>query len=238
MNKNKNKIKMNKNSKRKKYNNNNNRNHKVYKFTIKSAIVKFVTPDYTEKNLKFDIYEILSGTEVFDKLRVLFLQFKLKKVMFAATPRTVSGTDPTKVWIYLDTAANNIIHYASIQELQGSRALPVKRFSITSYSTTGRQDDFNYWYDCQQYPQMNVAIRLHSEAYPTDVEYWQFQLGFQVEFRGLVIQVSNNLKGIKQEKETETKLKGQVGSVNKEILQGYDDVDWNDVSDEDEEQLD
>jgi hypothetical protein len=85
---------------------------------------------------------------------------------------------------------------------------------------------------------MNVAIRLHSEAYPTNVEYWQFQVGFQVEFRGLVIQVGKTLKGIKQEKETETKLKGQVGSANKEILQGYEDVDWNDVSDEDEEQLD
>jgi hypothetical protein len=182
------------------------------------------------------VYEILSETQVFQALRNYYLQFRLKKVMFAATPRVVDGTDPAPVWIYLDTAANNMIHYASLQELQGSRPLPVKHFSITSFSSSGRQDDFNYWYDTQQYPQMNVSIRLHSEATPTLVKFWQFQLGYQIEFRGLVIQTINNKISVKQISETPPKQESgstQEEDKKQEFLKNYEDVDWNqEVSDD------
>jgi predicted RNA-binding protein Jag len=222
----------------------------VYNFTIRTAIVNYITPEYTEKNLSFDIYELLESTQVFLKLREIYLQFKLKKVMFAATPRVVGGTDPSPAWIYLDTAANNIIHYSSLQELQGSRALPVKRFSVTSYTKSGRQNDFNYWYDTQQLPNIDLAIRLHCETPPDEHRHWQFQIGFQVDFRGLVIQTINTKvrqipdtppnkeigsenKVEKTEKKEDKKEEKKKEKVKKFLEDVVEDMDWNqEVSDD------
>jgi hypothetical protein len=161
--------------------------------------------------------------------------------MFLATPRVVDGTDPAPVWIFLDTAENNVFNYTAMEELQGSRCLPVKHFSITSFSKTGRQDDFNYWYDVQTMAS-NVAIRLHSEATPTMVKFWQFQLAFQVDFRGLslfptnekvqVVQLSESPQQVVQEqvsKEVKAKEVKEKEVEDEDEVWNHVDSDWDDV---------
>jgi len=217
---------------------NTTKRHKIYRFVIRTAIVNYVTPDYTERNLKFDIYDLLRSTQVFQVLSGNYLQYKLDKVMFAATPRQVDGTDPAPVWIYLDSSSNNMINYGALQELQGSKPLPVKHFSITSYSTTGRQNDFHYWYDAQT-EASDLAIRLHSEATPTTTKYWQFQLGFKVAFRGFTIPPTNGLKvkEIKEIKQTESPQSDMQGNIQEnDKLKGQgeeeeeeEELDWNTV---------
>jgi hypothetical protein len=187
-----------------------------YKFSVRSSLVNFSTPEYSEKNLNFDVYEILASTEVFDNLRKIYQQFRLKRVTFAATPRTVGGTDPPPIWIYLDTKSNNMINYASLQELQGARTIPTKHFSLTSFRTSGRQNDFNFWYDCQQYPEIDLSIRLHCDTYPTNITFWMFQLGYSLEFRGLVIQTTSNMK-VEQIKEPIVYNKSQEKKENEKI---------------------
>jgi hypothetical protein len=165
--------------------------HKTYSYKIRTAIVNYITPDYTEKNLKFDLYDLLRETDIYKSLARQYLQYKLDKVTFAATPRSINGTDPAPIWIYFDTSGNNVFNYSAMPELQGSKLLPVKHFSLTSYSSSGRQNDFHYWYD-EQTEASDMAIRLHSEDTPTSSRYWQFQLEFSVKFRALTVPPSND----------------------------------------------
>lgn len=164
---------------------------KIYPFRIRSAIVNYVTPEYTNRNLNFIVYDILKDTAVFTQLKVQYQQYKLVKVTLIGMPRVVQGTDPAPVWIYLDTSGRDSFNYAGIQELQGARRLPVKHTSRTTYSQTGRQNDFNYWYDTQT-EEGDVSIRLHSEATPSEQKFWQFQLDFTVHFRGFIADFGSN----------------------------------------------
>jgi hypothetical protein len=229
------KVKKNK-FKRKSKNNDNKKRQKIYTYNIRTAIVNYVTPDYTEKNLKFPIYDMLRDTQVFKVLEKQYLQYKLDKVTFAATPRQVNGTDPAPVWIYLDTNGINQIQYAALQELQGSRPLPVKHFSLTSFSSSGRQNDFHYWYDVQ-IEGSDVAIRLHSEAIPNTTKFWQFQIGFKVKFRGFAVTQEQN----RNLKVQEVKIKSESSREEKQgLIQENEnsDEDWNQVDSEMEENVD
>jgi hypothetical protein len=195
-------------TRRKRYN---TKRFKVYQFKIRTALIKYVTPEYTEKNLKFIINRLIRDTEVFQQLTKQFQQFKLDKVTFLAIPRQIGGTDPAPVWIYLDTNDNvdAQFNYASLQELQGSRRLPVKHLSLTSYSSTGRQNDFHYWYDMTEATFVNgLAIRLHSEATPSDQKFWEFQLEFDLKFRGYIVPVAQESRAeqVVNSKSTSTKV--------------------------------
>jgi hypothetical protein len=210
--------------------------HKVYTFKIRTALIKYVTPDYTERNLKFVVNRLIRDTEVFQQLSKQFSQFKLDKITFAAIPRQIGGTDPAPVWIYLDTNDNvdAEFNYASLQELQGSRRLPVKHVSFTSYSSTGRQNDFHYWYDMTEQSFINgLTIRLHSEATPSDQKFWEFQLEFLLKFRGYIVPVAEESRA-EQEIRLNKNIKTESTQVDKEqapIQKNMEDQkvedDWN-----------
>jgi len=205
------------NKKKKRKSNNPTKKYKIYSYQIKTPLISYVTPAYTEQNLRFDVYDLLRDTEVFKRLEKVYLQYKLKKVVFTATPRAVTGTDPAIIWIYLDTSGLNNFNYSAMQELQGSRSLPVKHFSLTSYSTSGRQNDFNYWYDVQT-EGSDVTIRLHSEIAPSTEKRWQFQINFYVDFRGFAVTDSN-------QKENQVKIIQESESIKQEQGNKEDD-DW------------
>lgn len=170
------------------------RTFKTYTFKIRTAIVNYATPGYTERNLNFEIYPLLQATSTFQQLKPQYQQYKLEKVTFIGMPRVVQGTDPAPVWIYLDTYGHDSFNYVGIQELQGSRRLPVKRTSYNVFSATGRQDDFHYWYDVDEAYPGGISIRLHSEAIPDEHKHWQFQIEFSVHFRGFVVKYEENSK--------------------------------------------
>jgi hypothetical protein len=216
-----------------------NKHHKIYSYKIRTAIVSYVTPDYTEQNLKFDIYQLLRNTDVFQTIQHQYLQYRLQKVTFAAIPRVVEGTDPSPIWIYLDTNADNNFNYSAMPELQGSKSLPVKHFSLTSYSSTGRQNDFHYWYDVQ-ISAGDLAIRLHSEATPSAKTFWQFQIEFNVDFRGFIVQTSNTktlVKEITTIKRSELQPLGEVDHQEgeEEDQKEEQSLDWNDISSDEQE---
>jgi len=202
--------------------------HKIYEYVIKSPIVNYVTPEYELTNLKFDVYAILTSTQVFTALAKNYLQYNLKRVTFMAIPRSVDGTDPAPIWIYLDiNGQTSNFNYADMPELQGSKLLPVKRYSMTSYRSTGRQNDFHYWYDMSEY-NSTLAIRLHSAALPNEKKFWQFQIGFVVQFRGFTVEVSNNKKILEINKQTDIKF---ISSESKKFL------DEPDLTEEEEKEL-
>jgi hypothetical protein len=201
--------KLNSKSKSNKRNNNSGRKSKnksgmkLYKYKIKTALVNYITPTYTEQNLDFQVYYLLRSTEVFQQISGQYQQFKLNRVTFIGIPRTVNGTDPSPIWIYLDTSGQDTFNYSGLPELQGSRQIPVKHRSYTKFSNTGRQNDFHYWYDVSGSNELNgdVSIRVHSESIPNSSRFWQFQIEFSVAFRGLITKVaeSKKEKGIKVE---------------------------------------
>lgn len=151
--------------------------------------INYNTPTYTERNLRFNIYELLQQTSVWAKISPLYGQFRLMKIVFNATPRLVSGTDPSPVWIYLDTQDNSLtFNYETLPNLQGARKLPVKHFSLTTFSSSGRQNDFKYWYDMIDSPYQNsMSIRLRSLTLPDEHIHWSFQILFYVQFRRMFI---------------------------------------------------
>jgi hypothetical protein len=177
-------------TRRKRYNTN---KHQVYAYTVRTPIINYEQPDYTQQNLRFSIYDLLYSNVVFQQLIKQYNQFKLDKVTFFSIPCLVDGHDPSPIWIYLDQDGNNTqFNYANMPELQGSKLLPNKRFSMTSYSSTGRQNDFHYWYDSQSAESNTLAIRLHCANDPTPDPAWRFQLGFVLKFRGFKAQDDNN----------------------------------------------
>jgi hypothetical protein len=179
---------------RKRYKPNKNKVHlKQYSHVVKTPIIQFEQPTYTNQNLKFNIYDLIFSNTVFQQIVENYSQFRLKKITFFAIPCLVDGHDPSPIWIYLDADGNNTqFNYANMPETQGSKLLPNKRFSMTSFSSTGRQNDFHYWYDSNQYPDANtLAIRLHCANGPKPDPDWQFQLGFVMEFRGFKAKDTN-----------------------------------------------
>jgi hypothetical protein len=184
-----------------------NKKHlKEYSFTVKTPIINFEQPDYTQQNLRFLIYDLIYSNVVFQQLIKQYNQFKLDKVSFFAIPCLVDGHDPAPIWIYLDQDGNNTeFNYANMPELQGSKLLPNKRFSITSYSSSGRQNDFHYWYDSQSAESTTLAIRLHCVTEPKPDPDWRFQVGFVMKFRGFKAEDTNNTKLVEDEIVTLTK---------------------------------
>jgi len=189
----------------------NQKTFKIYQYKIKTAIVSYVTPTYTEKNLKFVLYDLLTSTQSFQQLSPQYQQYKLERCTFIGMPRVVQGTDPAPVWIYLDTFQNDQFNYSAMEELQGARRLPVKRTSRTTFSNSGRQNDFHYWYDIWTGGADigDMALRLHSEATPTLDKFWQFQIEFDVKFRGFTVKYED----LKEEKErTIRAISGRSGA--------------------------
>lgn len=171
------------------------RTQKVYRFTLKTPLVSYATPTYTEKNLVVDVWDTILENSVFSKLGPLFSQVKLNRLAFRSMPRTLGGNDPKPIWIYLDTNGATTFNYTDMPQLQGSRTIPVKRNSYTVYTSTGRQTDFHYWRDMNnlQTP-VGLKLRIRSEAEPSNQVFWAFQLIFNLSFRGMVLPVSESLK--------------------------------------------
>jgi hypothetical protein len=240
--------------KRKKFKNKNKRNnrrnnvrrHQEYTYKIRTPIISYVSPDYTQRNLKFDIFDLLQSNPVFDKVLHMYNQYKLTKVIFAATPRIQQAHDPAPIWIYLDTEGYDTeFNYTGLPELQGSRSLPVKHFSLTSYSTSGRQKDFNYWEDFTEMKD-GLAIRLHCAEAPTADATWQFQIQFNITVRGMKLPSTNNKKLIGEENKDEkvkitNRLESPLGNEqglqkedkkeeeNEDEIWEHQDSDWDDV---------
>lgn len=203
--------KRNNNVGRKKFNQNKaNKRFKVYHYVIRTAIVNYITPDYTEQNLNFQVGRLLLSNNTYSLLAKQYQQYRLDKVTFVAIPRQVGGTDPSPIWIYLDTEGlTDGFNYNAIQEIQGSRQLPVKYKSFTHFSQSGRQDDFHYWYDTDQ--RADFSIRLHSEAPPNNSKFWQFQIEYSVSFRGFIVpeEEEGESKAIKVQQIGELKRLGE-----------------------------
>lgn len=171
------------------------RTQKVYRFTLKTPLVSYATPTYTEQNLVIDVWDSIIENSVFGKLGPLFSQVKLNRLAFKAIPRSLAGNQPKPIWIYLDTNGQGTFNYVSLPQLQGSKMLPVQRNSYTVYTSTGRQTDFHYWRDMNnlQTP-IGLKLRIRSEAEPTNQVYWSFQISFNLSFRGMVLPVTESLK--------------------------------------------
>jgi hypothetical protein len=171
-------------------------------------------------------------------LKKEYSQFKLQKVTFFSIPRSIGGTDPSPCWIYLDTNGDSqVFNYSHMPELQGSKRLPVKHLGITSYSSTGRQNDFKYWYDMTttDLESKDLSIRLTSEAEPNSSKFWQFQIGYVVYFRGLIVPYPNNKVSQDQKIKIISESSNKIGEVKAEGLealgaspeqQGEEEDDW------------
>lgn len=180
----------------------------VYSYRFITASINYNTPTYTQKNLRFNIYDLLQETTLWSKISPMYGQFRLKRVVFSSTPRIVSGTDPSPVWIYLDTQDNSLtFNYEALETLQGARKLPVKHFSLTSFSSSGRQNDFNYWFDMINAPYENsMSIRLRSLTMPDEHIHWTFQIMFYVQFRRLFVPLPEEQRGIELVDDVKTKM--------------------------------
>lgn len=162
-----------------------------------------------------------------------------RKVTFFAIPRQIGGTDPSPCWIYLDMNNALQFNYANMTELQGSKRLPVKHLSMTTYSSTGRQNDFKYWYDISEQPS-TICIRLVSEANPSQQKFWQFQIGFVILFRGFTVQIqeqkfnNNIVKLTRSESQIENgEVSTQVqiepeNQIDEDEIWNHNDSDWED----------
>lgn len=194
--KSKNKNNKNNKNKNKKYIKRNYKRFRMYSYKIKTALVTYVTPTYTEQNLNFQLYHLLRETDVFQYLSKQYQQFKIDRVTFIGIPRVVNALDPSPIWVYLDTSGSDSFNYQAIPQLQGSRSLPIKHVSLTKFSNTGRQNDFHYWYDVEGSNSLNgdMSLRVHSEVLPSDKRYWQFQLEYSVKFRGLIVPMGEETK--------------------------------------------
>jgi hypothetical protein len=158
----------------------------VYEFTIKTDLIDYSTPSYTEKNLHFEVPILLTANDVFNELIEEFMQFKLESVGLIAYPRSVNGTDPSNIWIFLDMQNESSFNYSAMPLLQGSRKISVKTPSTTYYRLSGRQTDFGMWKDTRSVTSYdnNLSIRLHSATYPDEHKHWTFQLVYILKFRG------------------------------------------------------
>jgi hypothetical protein len=129
-----------------------------------------------------------------------------------------------------------------MEMLQGSRMLPIKHFSLTSYSSSGNQTDFKYWHDIDRLQNpIGLSLRLHSSVAPSDKRYWSFQIMFYIRLRGFILPVVNTAKdqickSIQQigelEQHPQEQPKGEGAQKSKEQEQVVDeDYSYSDVDD-------
>jgi hypothetical protein len=177
---------------------------------IKTDLISYSTPDYTERNLKFDLESLIQTNSTFQTLKKLYLNYKIKSVNFKAIPRVINGTQPQPCYIYLDTQNGYNFDYTALPRLQSSKLLTGKRSQTFKFKPRGRQDDFGYWFS-SAFDGPTASIRLRSQAVPDSNIYWQFQITYFITMRGMV-----------QENEQSKKInEGEnVIGVNKNQLKG------------------
>jgi hypothetical protein len=177
-------IKYNKRSRRSK------RQFRTYSFAIVTDYIDYSSTQFDSQNLKFDLLNLLTTNDVFIKLMEMYQQYKITSINFKAIPRTVNGTQPKPCIIFLDTQNSLQFNYTGLERLQGAKHLSGKRTQTINFKTTGRQDDFSYWFDPLDGP--NCSIRLRSLAEPSTSVFWQFQLKFYIKVRGMRLVIQND----------------------------------------------
>jgi hypothetical protein len=164
-----------------------NSKFKSYSFAILSDLVDYDTSTYTEQNLNFNLQNLLLNNTTFQTIMKSFQSYKITSVNFRGIPRTVGGTQPKPVYIFLDVTNNLNFSYTQLPRLQGSKCLSGCRVQTFNFKSSGRQDDFSYWFDSTEGP--HASIRLRSIAAPNASTFWQFQLKFYIKCRGMRIEL-------------------------------------------------
>jgi hypothetical protein len=158
--------------------------YKNYNFIVKTDLISYCTPDYTERNLKFDLESLLQSNTTFQTLKKMYINYKIKCVNFKAVPRVINGTQPQPCFIYLDTNNGYNFNYTALPRLQATKMLTGKRSQTFKFKARGRQDDFGYWFSANDGP--TASIRLRSQAAPDTNIFWQFQLIYFITMRGMI----------------------------------------------------
>jgi hypothetical protein len=184
----------------KKYSYNNNfKNYKIHNVVIATNLVEYNTTQFDSQNIKFVLAELLNDNNTFQYLSKMYQSYKIRMVAFKSMPRIVNGTQPKVCWITLDAQDSPNFNYVAMPQLQSSKVLSIKNNMTTYFKLSGRQDDFNYWYNANLYDGPTASIRLRSQAAPTSDTYWQFQVKYFISFRQMKLPLSEEIQSEKQD---------------------------------------
>jgi hypothetical protein len=124
----------------------------------------------------------------------MYLSYKIKSINFKGIPRVINGTQPQPCYIYLDTQNNSNFNYTALPRLQSAKMFNGKRTQTFKFKARGRQDDFGYWFHANN-DGPTASIRLRSQAAPDTNIYWQFQITYFIQMRGMVQELQESKIG-------------------------------------------
>lgn len=186
-----------------------------------------------------NISNLIADDVRFDLFQALFQQWKLNSITIQASPLLNQGNSPPPLYCYLSYRGTDTGVTADTVQTTGRRLSSSLRGSTLSFSSTGRQNDFHYWFDTLNSDMPSLCFYL---AAPTTVQV--------TSSIGVVVVVSVNfsvrfptLFSVSKAKQLQSKLENWTNKVNlekplnlaereKEMLE---DSVLNDIESEEEE---
>jgi hypothetical protein len=135
--------------------------------------------EYSTANISVEIFEMLRNNTFFQAYSNLYQYYNVKFVKLFATPNFKEGSAPPIGYVMLQ--GNDVlgIQYSDIPKLPQAKKIYSGATSIYSFSRTGRQEDFNYWYNTND----NVPLAFAMLKFRFDEPFNQVATGLGYTFR-------------------------------------------------------
>jgi hypothetical protein len=105
--------------------------------------------EYSTQNISVEIFEMLRNNTFFQAYSKLYQYYNVKFVKLFTTPNFKEGSAPPIGYVMLQGNDQRGIQYSDIPKMPQAKKIYSGATSIYSFSRTGRQEDFNYWYNTQ-----------------------------------------------------------------------------------------
>lgn len=186
-----------------------------------------------------NISELIANDVRFDLFQALFQQWKLNSITIQANPLLSQGNSPPPLYCYLSYRGTDTGVTADTVQTTGRKISSSLKGSTLSFSSTGRQNDFHYWFDTLNTDMPSLCFYL---ATPTSVTVMSdiavvvvVSVNFSVRFATLfstskAVQLQSKLENWTKKVNLEKHL--DLAEREKEIL---DESVLNDIESEEEE---
>lgn len=165
----------------------------------KSQIELTILTDAIDLNLGNDrtinIYDTMKALPQFNQMRGVFQQFSLQSVTVKVFPRREIQDSNTDYGITRITIITNPTSRIDPDTNKlGRTVCPVTKSEVIKFTTSGRQNDFHYWFDTDNLdvgPSCAVLVGNLRDS-TTETYKTTLQIGFTVQFRYPCVHLTGN----------------------------------------------
>jgi hypothetical protein len=184
----------------------------------------FDYPTYTLQNLNLNTIQILESINIFNEYSQLYQYLKIRSIQITLTAVTKNGSNPPAGYMAFIGNESTSPDYSKLPTYQGSIKIKPLGTTTARFTRTGRNDDFNKWYNTQsnlELERMDASIYFRFDApFENDKGYYQVRISYNIVYQSPFLGVTTKNTADPKENQFE---EVKVGSV----ISKFDDLNIN-----------